>query len=358
MGAIERFTRYHQKAKQRCGDDYLMRMLRHNPITGFSNLWSVGKAVTKSRLPASPDFLPPTVFIELTNRCNLKCGTCILGTDRAYVGYEKRDITYEEFERILEQIPALSHVWLQGIGEPLLHPDLLRMVRSAWGRGISAGINTNGVLLNEKAARGLIDAHLSEMFISMSSVDPAEFKASRSGASIQKVLRNLRGLVAAKRGAGVKYPFVGARAIFMDAAIPGAEDLIRALADIGADAVAFQDYAVGMGTAEMDKQKVKRERLDDIVPKLVDLGAQLGLRVDIELTGTGKGSCVQPWFSPYVTAEGFVTPCCSSWHPLAINFGNIFQQPFEEIWRGEAFVKFRQEFYDARPKVCRGCPSY
>lgn len=358
MGAIERFVRYHGKAKQRCGDDYLLRMLTHNPISGFSNLWAVSRAVTKPHMPASPNFLPPAVFIEVTNRCNLKCGTCILGTDRAYVGYEKRDITFAEFERILDQIPALSHVWLQGIGEPLMHPDLLRMIKLARKRGVSAGINTNGVLLSEKTADALIDAHLAELFISMNSVDPVEFKMSRSGASLEKVLRNLKGLVAARKRAGVKYPVIGVRSIFMDASIPGAEDLIRTCAEIGVDSVAFQDYAVGIGTVEMDKQKVDPQKLNELIPNLIQLGSKLGVRVDIELTGTGKGSCVQPWFSPYISAEGFVTPCCSSWHPAVLNFGNIFTQSFDEIWRGEAFSEFRDKFYASRPKICQGCPSY
>ena len=49
-------------------------------------------------------------------------------------------------------------VYLQGWGEPFLHPELMTMVRIAKGTGCSVGTTTNGLLLNEKVIRQLVES--------------------------------------------------------------------------------------------------------------------------------------------------------------------------------------------------------
>ena len=60
--------------------------------------------------------LPKNLYLEVTNRCNLKCKACIL-----YQGSWEppRDITLNELIRITDQLPELEQIALHGIGEPL-----------------------------------------------------------------------------------------------------------------------------------------------------------------------------------------------------------------------------------------------
>ena len=71
--------------------------------------------------------------------------------------------------------------------------------------------------------------------------------------------------------------------------------------------------------------------------------------------------CKWPWRGSYITADGYVTPCCENGSdPDKINFGNIFQQSYTEIWNSPAYRKFRGELKSktGRPSICVDCPSY
>ena len=72
-------------------------------------------------------------------------------------------------------------------------------------------------------------------------------------------------------------------------------------------------------------------------------------------------SCKWPWKGAYITADGFVTPCCENGSdPERINFGNIFEQSFSEIWNSEQYQQFRRALQstESRPAICADCPSY
>ena len=67
------------------------------------------------------DATPSVVFIEVTNRCNLLCQTCV----RTYFTREPlRTLAWDEFLHIADQFPRMRRAVLHGIGEPLLNRDL------------------------------------------------------------------------------------------------------------------------------------------------------------------------------------------------------------------------------------------
>src|SRR2546429_9586964 len=67
-------------------------------------------------------------------------------------------LSFETFRSLVDGNPRLRRVTLQGLGEPLLAPDLDRMVEHAAARGIAMGFNTNAMLLTERRAERLLRA--------------------------------------------------------------------------------------------------------------------------------------------------------------------------------------------------------
>lgn len=104
---------------------------------------------------------PRSLFVEVTTRCNLACPMCVKNTP-GWQGGEGH-MAWEVFERLE---PALCHaeaVVLNGIGEPLLNPDLPRMIaltKARQPKGGWCGLQTNGLLLDERSARELVRAGL------------------------------------------------------------------------------------------------------------------------------------------------------------------------------------------------------
>jgi len=74
-------------------------------------------------------------------------------------------------------------------------------------------------------------------------------------------------------------------------------------------------------------------------------------------------ACLRPWTTAYITANGNCLPCCIS--PFAttdydsLRLGNVFEQPFDEIWNDERYQAWRAALMSDQPnKACRGCGVY
>ena len=90
-----------------------------------------------------------------------------------------------------EAPPAVAFM---GLGEPLLHPRFLDMVRLAKRRGLRAEVTTNALLLDDELAAGLLEAGLDQLVVSIDGASAEAFGRVRSGASLDRVVENVRRL--------------------------------------------------------------------------------------------------------------------------------------------------------------------
>lgn len=101
---------------------------------------------------------PLNVDIEVSSVCQLKCTHCF----RQYMDIGENDfMPLEMYRSIVEECGrhGLFTLKFSMRGEPLLHPDIVEMVRMAKAAGIKeVWINTNGGPITEKLARGLLTA--------------------------------------------------------------------------------------------------------------------------------------------------------------------------------------------------------
>ena len=108
---------------------------------------------------------PLHLDIESTNTCNLNCPMCGRNWMKERLGF----IDFGLYKKIINQAAKyhLPSVKLNYRGEPLLHPKISEMVRYAKEKGIlEVQFNTNGLLLNEKKAKELIEAGLDRIIFS------------------------------------------------------------------------------------------------------------------------------------------------------------------------------------------------
>jgi len=110
---------------------------------------------------------PVMAHIIPIRRCNLSCTYC-----NEYDDFSK-PVPFDVMTERLDQLAALGTtiVTFSG-GEPLLHPDLDRLIAHVRSHGIMAAMITNGYLLTEKRVRELNDAGLDHMQISIDNVMP------------------------------------------------------------------------------------------------------------------------------------------------------------------------------------------
>ena len=108
----------------------------------------------------------PTVFyIEPTNDCNLSYIMCPRKRSRNAVGY----MPFELFRRVIDQLVGrdIARLSLHLAGEPLLHPQIIDMVRYAKRSGMPhVRFATNATLLDDTLARGFIESGLDSITVS------------------------------------------------------------------------------------------------------------------------------------------------------------------------------------------------
>jgi hypothetical protein len=140
---------------------------------------------------------PSVVRIETTNACNAKCVIC---PHRAI----QRPIQRMDdglFERIIDECAqgGCKEVHLHNFGEPLLDRRLEDRVRYAKDKGLAkVKIFSNGSLLDEHRARGLIAAGLDEIKVSLDGATKEEFERIRVPLRFDQVVGNVKQLVAAR----------------------------------------------------------------------------------------------------------------------------------------------------------------
>src|SRR5512137_1127524 len=96
-----------------------------------------------------PDYLPLTyLYFYLTEGCNLACRHCWLAPRLDPSGSRYPTLPVETFELILAEARplGLTGVKLTG-GEPLLHPQISRLLEMVRREELSLVMETNGVLL-------------------------------------------------------------------------------------------------------------------------------------------------------------------------------------------------------------------
>ena len=72
---------------------------------------------------------PRKVYVEPTNACNLACATCVRHSWDEPEGF----MDWATFEAVVDGLEPGGTVAFMGLGEPLLHPRFLEMVRARQG---------------------------------------------------------------------------------------------------------------------------------------------------------------------------------------------------------------------------------
>src|SRR5215469_937356 len=91
--------------------------------------------------------LPAICDVSVTNVCNAACDFCGFARQKNLVG-PRRYVDASAFTRSLPILyrRGIRHMTLQG-GEPLVHPDIVRLVADASKASIQCAVITNGWFL-------------------------------------------------------------------------------------------------------------------------------------------------------------------------------------------------------------------
>jgi len=264
--------------------------------------------------------LPEIVQIESTNLCNAKCVFC----PRDEMHRRQGVMDFDLFKKIADECAALSikNVRVHNYGEPFLDKQLVEKVRYAKSRGIpEVGMISNGSLITEELARGMADAGLDAINISVDASGKETFERTRVNLKYDEVLDNIRTLVRVRDENPRRRP-----------------KLILSFVRQGntVDENAFIQEWRGIA----DKIHVT---------DLHNWAGTLNTESDV------RYPCYRPWLTFTVLWDGRVSLCCADFDGRHI-LGDLRTSTIAEIWNGPAYRDVRRQHLESGgPEICRSC---
>jgi radical SAM protein with 4Fe4S-binding SPASM domain len=323
--------------------------------------------------------LPDELQVEVTAACNLRCRMCLVRY-RPPLDRAEGSLSFERFRAVVDALPGLRTLTLQGLGEPLLAPDLLRMIAYATARGVRAGFNTNATLLTRRTAERLVDAGLDWLCVSLDGATAPTYEGIRDGARFARVERNVRGLVQVMRERGAARPALALVFVAMRGNVAELPALVALAAAWGVPGVRVQNLSHSF--SDTDPAGAYREirafaaaealwpaadpAAETAFAEAGRAAAALGVTLRLPRLeepaaprAAGAPGCDWPWRSAYVRYDGRVQPCCMLMGGDRAILGDAAGDGLAAVWRGEAYEAFRAALTSPTPpEVCAGCAMY
>ncbi len=315
---------------------------------------------------------PRELYLEVTNRCNLRCHTCPqdFGMPEA-----PADLTPAQVRALVEPLPALDRVVLHGVGEPMLNPALAEIVSIVKAKGAHVLFNTNGTLLKPARMEPLLRAGLDELRVSLDAASPQGYVAVRGAPLLPNILEHLGELKALKARLGVEHPRVSLWMTGLRATVDELPALVRLAHELGVGEVYLQRLVTSeRGLATLGQSLFGRAPggARGTVEEAEALARELGVTLRGAGATTGARSleqgpdgapwrgCRRPWTLAYVTANGRALPCCIAPFTDApyesTVLGDALRTSIAEVWNGEGYRRWRAQMLEGEPpEACRRC---
>ncbi len=321
-----------------------------------------------------PNSVPDEVYIEVTNRCNSRCQTCV----RTFETLEPlRDLTLGEFRALVDQAPILRRAILHGVGEPLLNSGLPAMIAYLKQRPNPPRVlfNSNAILLTPEKQAALLAAGLDELRISTDAAHGALYARIRGVDAFDRMVDNVSAFSRQIRQNG-HGPQISLWFTALHENLADLPDLVQLAYRLGVGEVYVQRlvyYGQGLARQEQSLFRAMQATEDALLAEAEALAEERGIVFSASGTTSPRESlmspdgskrpwshCRRPTSLAYITANGNVLPCCFS--PFTTRdysgliLGNAFQMPLAEIWNGTSYRRFRAALQsDTPPESCDRC---
>ena len=183
-----------------------------------------------------------TLRLDLVNKCNLRCVMCHYSDDRVFKR-PARHITPGQFFEFFEDIaPDVREVVLSCGDEPLVSPHFQPIIRelARLHPDVEIVFSTNAMLLNERAARAIIESGVSLITFSIDGVTAGTLESIRTGARFNQVIGNMARLKRLRDAAGSARPLLVVNFVMMRSNIAEAPLMVEAARDLGLHYIDFR----------------------------------------------------------------------------------------------------------------------
>lgn len=326
--------------------------------------------------------------VEVSAICNASCAYCVLTCYKDQWGGELMDM--QTFERLRPSFALSDMVFLQGWGEPLLHPKFWDMVRAVKSANAKVGFTTNGVPLVDKHINNLFAERVDIMGVSLAGTTAACHEKFRQGCDFARIEKALKKISQMKRGNQAEGPSVHLAFMLLRSNWQELNRLPALAAEWGASQVVVNNLSF-IGTEAMrDESLLLQPELWPEVSNALESAKKEAEREGILLhyyqphMEEPCAICTENILNAcFISYSGDLSPCVMTnislqpgeaaeyWFQNEIypveNYvlGNIGERSLPDIWKAEKARKFRAAFEERLsmdqpgthqlPAPCRRC---
>lgn len=310
--------------------------------------------------------------VEVSALCN---GACTYCPQQCYRNqWQGGLMDWRTFKRLEPSFSKTDLVYLQGWGEPLLHPDIWQMVRHVTRAGAAVGFTTNGTLLDEGNLERLIEHEVNVVGISLAGTRPATHERFRPSCKFQLIDEALTALNELKRKKRTDYPHVHLAFLLLRSNLEEVGGLVDLASRWGASQVVVSNLSWIAGP-EMQEESTLLDpeiwpRVAEVLARARRHASSKGMLLHYYGSGMGEPNSICPenvLKACFVSHNGNVSPCVFAnlslhaashvsqyfdgqpWRSAPIIFGNIHEQSLPEIWNSDKAKQLRRTFEDRLP---------
>ena len=297
---------------------------------------------------------PYKVTIELTNKCNLRCNFC----QRWKI--QDEGLSTDEWKKILADLKRnhVKTVSLSG-GEPLLRKDIFELINFCRNIGLSATLDTNGILVS-KFANKIMGSGLKAIHFSIDSSDP----------KVHDYLRGVKGAFDMTVKGIESLSERGNMKLYIGTAITKksyskVDELIRLAKGFHADGITFiKLYDFPSGNFAVEDKSLKEISWDiflksteeHLEPRFstIPLSYYRKIKEFVKNPDTFYSNmrCIAGFMHAHIDCRGAVYPCFTMFKQM----GDLRKEEFRKIWWSKKAREIREDIKSGRhPKCWAGC---
>jgi len=298
----------------------------------------------KAVLPA-----PKSVKIEISPRCNYRCGFCALRNREVQ---PKWDMDFELFKRVTREMreAGVEEIGVFYLGESFMNPrllvDCIRHVKQELAFPY-VFLTSNASMSFPEAVEECMKAGLDSLKWSCNAADEEQFEKvmAVSGKLFHRALDNIKSAHEIRRAKGYKTGLYASSIKYDGEQFEKMERLLNERIR------PYVDQHYWLPLYSMGSFATLREEELGYRPTAGNQGRLDALREPLP--------CWSAFTEGHVTAEGKLSACCfdanSNW-----TMGDLTKHGFMEAWNSEPFVKLREAHLrkDVTGTVCENCIAY
>lgn len=298
---------------------------------------------------------PYVALIEVGNYCNLRCPTCPTPANK--ISRKRELMTLENFKKVIDNIKDSIHiVLLYFTNEPLLNPEIVRMVEYAHKSNLDIEISTNAVLLNKEKADGLLKAGLDRIILDLDGSTKESYEQFRVGAKFEQVLENITYFCRQKQLLKLRKPFIELQFVLNKLNQNEVPEIRKIAQDLKVDHLRIASFSLGEHAYSKEERK---KLIEQFFPDSARYQGKIRYKKEgdeLKVKNSPK-KCPLVKSHLVILVDGGAAMCCYDFNGRYL-YGNVFERKLRDIWSSKSAKNMRASAMERKYPLCKTCAIY